>query len=332
MVLEITLEITIVVEKNMGVFSINKRIVVGLIAGIIVLSLAVAAVSGQAGKEKASRGEAIGVIYVEGVITGARGEGSIFGTGVASGPSLMEQLREAGEDDGVKAVLLRINSPGGSAAASQEVGNEIDRLRKQGKTVVASMGDVAASGGYWIAAKADKIIADPATMTGSIGVIMETQNMQELFDKIGITPETIKSGPHKDMGSPNRPLTPEERAIMQQMVDDIYQQFVDVVAEGRKMKREKVLELADGRIFTGRQAKEQGLVDELGNYYDAVKLTGDLAGIEGEPVIREFGYTSPFEKFLSGVNIPLTPGSDFLGLSPREIEAFRELLRIQPLF
>ncbi len=315
-----------------GGVSINKKIVVGLIAGVIVLSLAAAMVSGQAGGEKASAGEAIGVIYVEGIITGTRAEGSIFGTGVASGPSLMKQLREAGEDDSIKAVLLRINSPGGSAAASQEVGNEIDKLRKQGKVVVASMGDTAASGGYWIAAKADKIIADPATMTGSIGVIMETQNMQELFDKIGITPQTIKSGPHKDMGSPNRPLTDEERAIMQQMVDDIYQQFVDVVAEGRKMKREKVLELADGRIFTGRQAKEHGLVDELGNYYDAIKLTGELAGIKGEPVIREFGYNSPFEMFLSGVRLQAFPGSDFLGLSPGEVGAFRELLKIQPLF
>ncbi|WP_418791153.1 signal peptide peptidase SppA [Phosphitispora sp. TUW77] len=316
----------------MGVFNINKKIVVGLIAGIILLSLVAAIVSGPESKDKVSGGEVIGVIYVEGVISGSRGEGSVFSTGMASGHSIMEQLREAGEDNGVKAVLLRINSPGGSAAASQEIGNELDKLRKQGKIVVASMGDVAASGGYWLAAKADKIVADPATLTGSIGVIMETQSLQELFDKIGITPETIKSGAHKDMGSVNRPLTPEERDILQHMVDDIYQQFVDVVAEGRKMEREKVLELADGRIFTGRQAKEKGLVDELGNYYDAIKITGELAGIKGEPVIREFGYQSPFEKFLSVVSIPTAPNSEFLGLSPSEIEALKGLLKIQSYF
>jgi len=311
-----------------GGSSVNKKLVVGLISGVILLSLLAAVVSNPAEKSKAKRGDRIGVIYIDGIITGDRSQGGWFGG--PGGTSVLSQLKEARENDTIKAVLIRINSPGGSAAASQEIGYEIDKIRKAGKKVVASMGDVAASGGYWIAARADKIIADPATMTGSIGVIMETMNMQELFDKVGISPQTIKSGPYKDIGSPNRPLSSAEREILQGMVNDIYQQFVDVVAEGRKMERNKVLELADGRIFTGRQAKNLGLVDELGNFYDAVALTGKLAGIKGEPVIYEFGPQSPFERIFGGIRSVLTPNYSYTPLSPREIHIFREILKAQP--
>jgi protease-4 len=297
----------------------KKNLVVGIIAAVLLLSLVIALASRPEGGEIIGKkqGEAIGVIYIEGIITGGRAQGGVFG-GEAGAGDLLEQIRQAREDDAVKAVLLRINSPGGSAAASQEIGDEIERLKKAGKKVVVSMGDVAASGGYWIAAKADRIVANPATMTGSIGVIMQTPNLQELYDKIGYREETFKSGPHKDMGSPSRSVTPEERQILQGMINDIYEQFVDVVAKGRKMDRNKVREVADGRIFTGRQAKGLGLVDELGNYYDAVRITGKLAGIEGEPVIIEYGPVSPFEKLLGGIR-----GALGAGLLERELAALR---------
>ena len=248
---------------------------------------------------KKEKGEKIALVYLEGQIMGGRGGGPNI-LGQAGGTdSLLDQLREIARDKEVKGVLFRINSPGGSSAASQEVYEEVMKVRKSGKVVVVSMGDVAASGGYWIACAADKIVANPATMTGSIGVIMPLQNIRELLDKIGIQPETIKSGKYKDMGSSNRPLAPEERQLLQAMVDDIYQQFVDVVVAGRKMPREEVVAVADGRIFTGKQAKELGLVDELGNYYDALDLLTKLANIQGEPVIKEYGRRSPFS-FLLG--------------------------------
>ncbi len=307
----------------------NKKLVIGIIGGIIILSLLITLAADPVKVKTAKSGDRIGVIFVEGLITGARNESGMFSS-VAEGHSLLEQLKEAREDDGIKAVLIRINSPGGSAAASQEIGDEIEKIRRKGKVVVASMGDVAASGGYWIAAKADKIIANPATVTGSIGVIMETMNMQELFNKIGISPQTIKSGRYKDIGSSSRPLTPEERELLQTMVNDIYNQFVDTVAEGRKMDRKTVLQLADGRIYTGKQAKELGLVDKLGNYYDAVALTGELAKIKGEPVLHEFGPKNPFERLFWKINSILRLNNYFHGLTPQGVQTFQEMLKSQP--
>lgn len=304
----------------------NKKLVVGFIAGAIAISLIAAVFSGSSKVTRRKGSERIGIIYVEGTISGNRDQGGLFGASV-SGQTIMEQLKQAREDDSIKAVLIRINSPGGSSAASQEIGYEIEKIREKGKVVVASMGDVAASGGYWIAAKADKIIADPATMTGSIGVIMDLQNMKELYNKIGITAETIKSGPYKDMGSSSRALTPAERSILQAMVNDIYQQFVDVVATGRHMSRNKVLQLADGRVFTGRQAKENGLVDVLGNYYDAIDLTGKLAGIKGEPVVYEMSPQSPIEKFFNRVQAMEQLNYRTAGLTPREVEMLITVLR-----
>jgi protease-4 len=300
---------------------VQKKYVVGIIASIIIFSLAIAMATNSADTKTAKKGDAIGVIYIEGVITGSRDEAGFLGVGVGS-RSLLEQLKEAREDDSIKAVLIRINSPGGSAAASQEIGNEIEKIRKTGKKVVTSMGDTAASGGYWIAATTDRIVANPATLTGSIGVIMDLQNMQELFKKIGITPQTIKSGPFKDIGSPTRPLTPAEKEILQGMVDDIYQQFVDVVVKGRKMDRAKVLQLADGRIFTGRQAKDKGLVDELGNFSDAVSITARLAKIQGEPELKELNPQNPFEILFTGMNSILFK---------KELQALQEILKYQPL-
>ena len=232
----------------------------------------------------------VAVIHVEGVITGGRGQGGLWGDGGGT-DSVIRQIQSARDDANVKAVVIRINSPGGSAPASQEVGEELKKLRATGKVVVASMGDIAASGGYWIAALCDKIYANPGTITGSIGVYIPYANWEELFKKIGVQGEKIKSGPHKDMLSPERPMTEKERAILQDMVDDLYEQFVDVVVEGRKMDAAKVRQLADGRIYTGRKAKSLGLVDEMGTMEEAVKAAAKMAGIKGKPVIREYGRT-----------------------------------------
>lgn len=273
-----------------------KKSVVIVIAIVVAFSLVGLAFRGGSSK-KPSQSEKIAIIYVEGTIMGGRGQSNMFmeqgGT-----DQIIKQLHEAKNDESVKAVILRINSPGGSAAASQEVGEEIKKLRAKGKIVVTSMGDVAASGGYWLAACTDKIYANSTTMTGSIGVYIPYANWEELYKKIGISQEKIKSGPHKDILSPERTMTTEERAIIQVMVDDIYNQFVAVVAEGRKMDVDQVRKLADGRIYTGNQAKQVGLVDELGNMYDAIDGAAAMAGISGKPEIKEYGKQSPWQMLL----------------------------------
>jgi len=282
------------------------------VAGILILSLLLLFMVFKSpnikGAGSSGANNEIGVIYVTGSISG--GGSDLFST-VAGSETIMSQLRQAADSD-VKAVIIRINSPGGSAAASQEIANEINKLRSAGKLVVTSMGDVAASGGYWIAASTDYIFANPGTMTGSIGVIMESTNMQELFDKVGIDFEVIKSGPYKDMGSVSRELTQKEKEIMQSMVDDIYEQFVTTVAKGRSISRERTKSLADGRIFTGKQAKEIGLVDELGNYYDSIDFAAKKVGIKGDPTIRSFGRQTPLEMFLAGTKSVLGQGLQLL--------------------
>lgn len=273
----------------------NKRRVVLVLAVIIVGSLFYSLSILQKNNNAKSEGK-IGIIYIDGVIVGGRTQNML---GEYNGTDLvMKQLRQAAEDNEVKAVVLRINSPGGSAPASQEVAEEVKKLKAAGKPVITSMGDVAASGGYWIAAVTDKIYANPATITGSIGVYMPYANWQELYKKIGIANEKIKSGPHKDILSPDRPISNEERKIVQSMVDDMYEQFITVVAEGRKLDVLKVRQLADGRIYTGNQAKTVGLVDEMGNLYDAIDEAKSIAGIEGKAEIKEFGHINPLAVLL----------------------------------
>ena len=276
-----------------------KKSVIIVISVLILVSLVGLAFRGS-DKQKVTQSEKIAIIYVEGVIVGGRGQNNVFSEQGGT-DQVIKQLHEARDDSSVKAVVLRINSPGGSAAASQEVGEEIKKLRAKGKVVVTSMADVAASGGYWLAACTDKIYANSTTMTGSIGVYVPYANWEELYKKVGIYQEKIKSGAHKDILSPERPMTNEERAIIQVMVDDIYNQFVAVVVEGRKMDEMQVRKLADGRIFTGNQAKQLGLVDELGNMYDAIDGAATLAGISGKPVIKEYGKQSPWS-MLFGAN------------------------------
>jgi protease-4 len=292
--------------------TMSKRSVVLLIGVIIIASLAVAAFWSPSGKRREIAGghDKIAIIYIDGVIMGGRGQ-SGFLSEHGGTDAIIRQIHEARDDATVKAVILRINSPGGSAPASQEVGVEVKKLRASGKIVVTSMGDMAASGGYWIAALTDKIYANPATLTGSIGVYIPYSNWEELYKKIGIHQEKIKSGPHKDILSPDRQMTQEERAIIQVMVDDLYNQFVAVVAEGRHMDPARVRQLADGRIYTGSQAKEVGLIDEFGTMYDAIDDTAQLAGIKGKPEIKEYGKSSPWS-MLFGPNNQFSLDSLFI--------------------
>lgn len=264
----------------------RRRLFVIVLGVVVVLSLVAAGLLRAAPKEDGRPGAGrVGLVRVEGVLVA--GAGGQFAGMTASAEEVAAQLDRARRDPNLRAVVLRINSPGGSAAAAQEITRAIERLRGAGKPVVASLGDTAASGGYWIAAAADRIVANPASLTGSIGVIIETANLAELYRKLGIGVDTVKSGPYKDMGSPARPLAPEERAIFQSMVNDVYQQFLDVVCAGRHMDRERVRGLADGRVFTGRQALEVGLVDQLGDLHEAIRWAAKAAGVPEEPVVVE---------------------------------------------
>lgn len=259
----------------------------GLIGFFLLVSIPVSLISSLDSSTGVPRGDKVAVIYVEGAITSSGG-GGLFADSVATSERVISDLEQAANRADVKSILLRINSPGGSAAASQEIYQKIQEIREDGMPVVVSMGDMAASGGYYIASAADEIVALDATITGSIGVIVQASNLQELFNKIGIKPETIKSGKHKDMFSPNRALTDEERQMAQDMVMDIYNQFVDDVLAGRKEKgldKEALLKVADGRILTGKQAVAAKLVDRTGTMQDAIKLAGELGGIEGEPAV-----------------------------------------------
>lgn len=198
--------------------------------------------------------------------------------------SCINELKEYADDSSIKAIVLRVNSPGGAVAPSQEIHEEV-RKASQRKPVVVSMAAVAASGGYYISAPATRIVANPGTITGSIGVIMEVPNVSGLMEKIGVKSEVIKSGRHKDIASVFRGIGDEERLILQGVMDNVHEQFMRAVAEGRKMDLAKVREIADGRIFSGEQALEVGLVDEIGNIEDAIATAGQLGGIEGEPKV-----------------------------------------------
>jgi protease-4 len=199
--------------------------------------------------------------------------------------SALEQLDGFAENDKIKGVLVRLESPGGAVGASQEIYRELIKIRARGKKVVASMGSVAASGAYYIACAADTIVANPGTITGSIGVRSEFLTTQELFKKVGIKFNVVKSGKFKDVGNMSRDMTPEEAALMQGIVDDLYNQFLDDVAAARRLPRDSVRAVADGRVLTGRQALNLGLVDATGNYHDAVDQLARMCGIEGKPTL-----------------------------------------------
>ncbi|MBD3401536.1 signal peptide peptidase SppA [candidate division GN15 bacterium] len=214
----------------------------------------------------------------------------VFGTMTeGNGREIIRQLDRWGESGSIKAIVLHVNTPGGGVAISQEIYDAIYRVRDEGKPVVVSMASVCASGGYYISCAADRIMANPGTLTGSIGVIMQFPTAEELFDKIGIQYETIESGEMKDVGSWDKPMTEEEELMLRSVVMDSYEQFVEVVAEGRGKDKEEVYLVADGSLFTGHQALNLGLVDSLGGLNEAIYWAADLAGLEGEPsVVRPY--------------------------------------------
>ncbi len=288
--------------------------VVALLAGLLLVVLLVVVLVGAPDKST------VAVINVTGAIAASSDEAGLLGGGEGA-ETTITQLREATEDSSVGAIVVRLNTPGGSAAASQEIYDQMLRSRAK-KPVIASMADVAASGGYYIAAGADTIYANPATVTGSIGVIFTGADLSGLLKKIGVQLEVVKSGKFKDIGSPNRPLTPAERALIQNLIDETYNQFVAAVAKGRKMPAAKVRSLADGRIYSGQQAARLGLVDKLGGLHDAIAEAGRRAGIKGEPEVKVFGPRSVFDRLF---------GTKSRGLVDRVYLMYYSLLGPRPL-
>ena len=251
----------------------RKRIFIGLgvIAALLIFFFGILSLIGRYSGGKSSRlafGDKIAIVEVKGVISQSSG--------------IIEELQQYVDDRDVKAIILRIDSPGGGVGPSQEIYREVMKIRPK-KKVVTSMGSVAASGGYYIASASDLIVANPGTITGSIGVIMQFSNFEELLKKIGIKGVVLMSGEHKDIGSPFREMTQEEKKIMQEVLDNVHQQFIQAVADGRKLDRAKVAEIADGRILTGEQAKNLGLVDQMGNLQDTIEITAKMVGISGKP-------------------------------------------------
>lgn len=216
-----------------------------------------------------SLADKIGVVEVLGPITSSK--------------EIIEDLKAFERDESVKAIVLRVDSPGGGVGPAQEIYAAVKALKS--KPVIISMGSVAASGGYYIAAPAAHVFANPGTITGSIGVIMEFPDIADLLDKIGLQRRVIKSGQFKDIGSPVREMTPEEQELLQGLIDDVYMQFVEAVSSGRNMDVDAVKAIADGRIFSGRQAKELGLVDELGGLQAAIEYSARRVGIVGKPKV-----------------------------------------------
>lgn len=221
------------------------------------------------GTEFGGFGKKIAIVELKGPISGSE--------------EVVGQLRRFSDDSSIPAIVLRIDSPGGGVAASQEIYDEIQRVREKGKKVIVSMGSVAASGGLYVAVAADTIVANPGTLTGSIGVIFEFPTLEKLMEKVGVRYEVVKSGEYKDIGSIARSMTEKESAALQVVIDDTYDQFVEVVAKGRRLEEDSVRVFADGRIFTGRQAKEMNLVDELGDMQVALDIAAAMVGIEAPP-------------------------------------------------
>lgn len=254
-------------------------IVLGIIVALFFLLLILRSMNGGT-----SIGQKVAVIDITGIIT--------------KSDATIKLIHTYRDDPSIKAIVIRIDTPGGSVAPVQEIYSELQKIEKP---IVASMGGTAASGGYYVACAADTIMANPGTLTGSIGVIMQFTRMKGLYDKIGLEHQAIKSGEFKDTGSPFRALTEEEQAVLQATVDNVYNQFVDTIFEARQslLSRSEIAELADGRIFSGQQAFDLKLLDRLGNLPEAIELAGELANIDGKPkVVRKEKKTSLLEQLL----------------------------------
>jgi protease-4 len=258
-----------------------------------------------------SADERVLLLNVSGVI-GAPDSGPLANS--VSHSELLAQIRQATEDEEIAAVVLRIDSPGGGVVASDEIHNALVELRDTGKPLIVSMGSVAASGGYYIAAPADQIFANADTFTGSLGVIITLLNYEEALDTIGVRQLVFKSGEFKDTGIPSRELSDEEEAILQEIVDQAYQGFVEVIAEGRDMPRDEVERLADGRIYTGQQALELGLIDELGGRDDAIAAARELAELPDDALVVRYNITPDFLSLLRGSLEASQQPADPLGL------------------
>jgi protease-4 len=254
----------------------RRDIVIGVVIGlcfiIFLLIMAVGFVGMYDDSEESwfTSGERIAVVEIFGVIDNSA--------------DVVKQLKRWGKDESIRAILIHVDSPGGGVAATQEIYDEIIRVRvKDEKMVVVSISSAGLSGGYYISCAADQIVANPGTLVGSIGVILSYPVAESLLTKIGLKLETVKSGEVKDVGSMWREPTQRDRRMLQAAIDDTYEQFVDAVVEGRNLSREDVLSVADGSMFTGRQALDLGLVDKLGSFEEAIRITAELAEIEGEP-------------------------------------------------
>ncbi len=266
-------------------------IVLGVLAfiavGFVVLFFAFfSSLSGDATETVVTgSGDKIAVVELKGVIS--------------SSEEIVRQLKKYRENKGIRAILLRIDSPGGGVVASQEMYEEVKKTRDGGKPVVVSMGSLAASGGYYVSCGASRLVANRGTLTGSIGVISEFLQLQGAMDKLGVGVKTIKAGSLKDAGSPVRPMNDADQKYFQGLMDDVHRQFITVVETERKIPHDQVLAIADGRVFTGEQALPLHLIDTLGTYEDAVRITADLVGIKGEPaLVREHARHSWFQSFL----------------------------------
>lgn len=253
-------------RKHPVIFGISLTLLIGALFLILLYGLN-SATGNVASFSKANK---IGVVTISGIIS--------------SSQEVVEQLDEFENDDNIKAVVVRIDSPGGGVAPAQEIYTAIKGFKKH-KKIVASLGSIAASGGYMIACAADRIVANPGTITGSISAIMYFANAEDLLKKIGLKSSVIKSGRYKDIGSPVREMTYDERKILQALVDDVYDQFLDMITQDRKIPKEEIKKIADGRVFSGRQAKMLKLIDDLGDKGYAVRLAGKMAGIKGTPAL-----------------------------------------------
>ncbi|MBI4727489.1 signal peptide peptidase SppA [candidate division TA06 bacterium] len=241
----------------------------GLLFGLTMAAIVWSSFS-QSGGMDIGYGKYVGIVEVNGAII--------------SSDETVNIIKKYRDNSAIKAIVLRIQSPGGGVAASQEIYQALKKTAET-KPVVCSMGEVAASGGYYIACACDTIVANPGTLTGSIGVIMEFMVAEELIKKVGLKFEVLKAGQNKDLGSPFRQMTPEERALLQGMIDDVHSQFIEAVAEGRKLSPDSVKLFADGRVFSGRQALALRLVDKMGTLEDAITVAAGMAGLKEKPKI-----------------------------------------------
>jgi protease-4 len=262
---------------------------------VLVLILTIFAVFLVVGKHIMPGAEEVAVVNIVGEIHRSK--------------SVIDLLHEYEGRPRVKAIVLRIDSPGGGVAATQEIYEEVNKIREKGKKpIIASLGSVAASGGYYVACGAEKIVANPGTLTGSIGVLMNIVNMEELLKKIGIEMKSITSGEFKDIGSISRELTPDEEKLLREVIDNIQGQFLRVIEERRGLTGKELESIADARIFTGEQALEKQLIDELGNLNDAIEIAARAAGIEGEPrIVEEKKRFSLLQLILGKTELSLSP-------------------------